>query len=164
MTFFVVDTNVPVVANGDTPQATLTCVLACVQALREMVENGGVVLDDDMRILREYMGYLSRSGEPGMGDAFFKWVWDHQADDTRCERVPITTRSGSAHDFEEFPDDPELRGFHRDDRKFVAVALASKNAPEILNAVDTDWWVHREALAHHGVRVKFLCPAEMNSG
>ena len=75
----------------------------------------------------------------------------------RCEQVEITPIGGSDWDFEEFPLDSELGTFDRSDRKFVAVALASKNAPQILNAVDSDWWIHRNRLRQHGLVVQFLC-------
>jgi hypothetical protein len=65
---------------------------------------------------------------------------------------------GNGEDYEEFPDDPELARFDRSDRKFVAVTLASRLDPDVLNATDTDWWHYRECLKKYGVRVVFLCP------
>lgn len=65
-------------------------------------------------------------------------------------------------DFEEFPGDEELADFDRQDRKFVAVALTSVNDPTILNAVDSDWWDHLEALNNNGVKVEFLCPEQFD--
>jgi hypothetical protein len=44
------------------------------------------------------------------------------------------------------------------DRKFVAVALASGSAPDLLNAVDSDWAEYYPALTRHGIRLTFLCP------
>jgi hypothetical protein len=158
MNAFVVDTNVPVVANGKSAQASPICVLACVESLEAIKNNGVIVLDDGMRILHEYMNNLSLSGQPGVGDAFMKWVWSIQALEERCERVPIRELPDDDQDFEEFPRDPDLADFDRSDRKFVAVALTSRNTPTVLNAVDPDWWTHRKALRRHGVRVKFLCP------
>ena len=70
MKAFVVDTNVPAVANGITPQTTHSCVLSCIGALREIQDRGIVVLDRSGRILSEYHSYLSPSGQPGPGDAF----------------------------------------------------------------------------------------------
>ena len=63
--------------------------------------------------------------------------------------------------FEEFPDSARLSSFDRSDRKFVAVALASGSSPKVLNAADTDWWDHRQALEENGVDVVFLCPELM---
>jgi hypothetical protein len=157
---FVVDTNVAVVANRRAPQAGPACVLACVDALEKIARSGKLVIDDQSRILDEYRRHLSPSGQPGLGDAFFKWVWQNQANVSRCERVAIHPRLNNEEDYQEFPCDPALRGFHTDDRKFVAVALKSKSNPEILNAVDRDWWDYRAELKRCGVRIKFLCQGQ----
>jgi hypothetical protein len=157
MTSFVVDTNVAVVANRAHANAGLECVKACVHSLRNIQQDGRVVLDAGTLILDEYKRNLSLSGQRGVGDAFFKWLWFRRADTERCERVTITPDNGS---FLEFPDDPELYRFHSDDRKFVAVAIASKNNPEVLNAVDSDWWDFRDVLTRNGVHVRFLCPEQ----
>jgi hypothetical protein len=161
MRAFVVDVNVAMVANGRSPQANDDCLLACIDALETVYYAGMIVLDDGMRILSEYMGHLSMAGQPGPGDFFMKWVWENQAVPSRCERAPLACRSDDSDDFEAFPDDPALRGFDRSDRKYVAAALASRNRPEILNAVDTDWWHHRTVLARNGIRLQFICPQHM---
>ncbi len=125
----VVDTNVAVVANGRAEQASLDCQQACLDELKKIKEREMVVLDDAMHILKEYMDNLSLSGQPGLGDAFFKWVWDNQANTTRCEMVHVTPKSDREDDFEEFPKDPALAGFDPSDRKFVAAARASRHKP-----------------------------------
>ncbi len=107
------------------------------------------------------MAHLNIPGQPGVGDQFMKWVWENQAVTERCEKVPLTPIPGNPGEFAGFPTDPELIAFHRDDRKYVAVALGSQNHPTILNAVDTDWWEHREVLERNGVRLRFLCPQHM---
>jgi hypothetical protein len=160
MDAFVVDTNVPIVANGNAPQAGPACVNACVSALGEIVHDGTIVLDDGGRILDEYFGHLSPSGQPGVGDSFMKWVWEHQAVAERCEQAAIHPLDEDETAFEEFPDDPELDTFDPSDRKFVATALASKSQPEVLNAVDSDWWEYRVPLERNGVRLRFLCPEQ----
>ena len=103
------------------------------------------------------MRNLSLSGQPGVGDAFLKWVWQNQANASTCEMIVIHPRGTSGEDYEEFPDDPALARFDRSDRKFVAVALGSNLNPDILNAVDRDWWDFRVSLEAHGVRITFLC-------
>lgn len=163
MDAFVVDTNVPVVANGTTEQAGPKCVAACVSVLNRIRREGIIVLDDGGRILREYLQYLSPSGQPGLGDLFMKWVWRNQAVVERCERVAINPTDAYESSFQEFPNNAELREFDRSDRKFVAVALASKSQPEVLNAVDSDWWHYRVPLERHGISVRFLCPEQFNS-
>jgi hypothetical protein len=158
MRAFVVDTNAPVVSNGRSSQADPACVTACIQALIEVRQAGIIVLDDKLLILEEYMSNLSMSGQPGPGDLFMKWVWTNQANPNHCKQVAITPRADDPTNFIEFPNDPDLTGFDRSDRKFVAVALASGDAPEVLNAVDSDWADHFTALTRNGIRLRFLCP------
>jgi hypothetical protein len=154
----VVDTNVAVVANGHSRQAPRQCMEACVEALIRIQSSERVVFDQGYRIIDEYRDNLSPSGQPGLGDAFFKWIWQNQANPECCEVVVIHARPGSVDDYEEFPDDPELAGFDPSDRKFVAVARVSPLSPPVMNATDSDWWDYREVLARHGVQVEFLCP------
>ena len=156
----VIDTNVCILANGASTHASFSCVRACIDAL-EAARQRIVVIDDGYRIFAEYRRHLSASGQPNVGDAFFKWLWDNHCNDQHCERVPITPRDDPKRCFEEFPDDPALAGFDSSDQKFVAVALASSLNPEVLDGSDTDWWNARQTLASHGVRIKFLCPELM---
>jgi hypothetical protein len=158
MNAYVVDTNVPVVANGKSRQADLACVIACVKQLQAIYNNGMVVLDDLCLILDEYRKHLGMSGQPGPGDGFMKWIWNNQTNPSRCEQVAITPIGQSQDDFEEFPCDPALVNFDRKDRKFVAVALASRNQPVIVNAVDSDWANYQTQLGNYGVRILQLCP------
>ena len=155
----VVDTNVAMVASRLTPQADECCVAACIKRLDVIRESGGLLVDDSGHILSEYTRSLGHSGQPGVGHAFVKWAHDHQAIAAMVTRVTITaTTDGGWRKYDEFPDQPELRGFDRSDQKFVAVALASGKNPPILNAVDSDWWNHRKVLRDAGIEVERLCP------
>ncbi|GAB4208265.1 MAG: hypothetical protein Fur0019_13790 [Tibeticola sp.] len=154
----VVDTNVLVVANGAHPPASQECMLDCIDAL-ERARAGVVLVDDAGRILGEYSQHASHAGRPGVGDRFFKWLWQRQAMPAHCVQVPITEDAELG--FQEFPNDPALAGFDRSDRKFVAVALASQLGPPVLNASDTDWWLFDAALRSHGLQVTHLCPQLM---
>lgn len=154
----VIDTNVLVTANAKAEQAGPDCVLACVDALEEARARKLVLVDGGMRIFEEYRRHASLSGQPGLGDAFFKWLWNNQANPRHCEQVAITPKANDVLDFEEFPNDPGLAGFDRADRKFVAVALASGKRPTVLNATDSDWWDFRRSLETHGLQIEFLCP------
>lgn len=158
MSAFVVDTNVPIVANARSNQADPECVIACIQALVAIRERGVIVLDDALLILKEYMRNLNMSGQPGPGDFFMKWVWTMQAHPQHCLRVPITPLPDDSTNFAEFPNDITLANFDRSDRKFVAVALACGSAPDVLNAVDSDWADYYTALTRNGIRLRFLCP------
>lgn len=156
MIHVVIDTNVPVTANGHARQAGPGCVQACIRRLRD-ARGQCVLLDSGPgEILKEYRLHLSPSGQPGPGDAWFKWLWTNQANPSRCRQVEIT-RTDAPRLYEEFPDDPELATFDLNDRKFVAVALASQVDPTIVNAVDSDWADHAQALNRHGVQVEQLC-------
>lgn len=152
----VVDTNVPLTANAG-EHSDPRCVLACVDAIRELMRSGHLVVDDQFRIIKEYGHKLSASGQPGVGDAFRKWVLTNHANPTRCTRVSITPKT-DPRDFEEFPANPALASFDAADRKFVAVSLAHPEQPPILQATDSKWWGLRDALATSGVTVHFLCP------
>ena len=157
MAMSVIDTNVPIVANGKTPQAGEKCVLACINALLELRRNGQVLLDAQGFILQEYRRHLSPKGQPGLGDEFFKWLWDNQGNVSHCIQVAITAKDRQGSDFSEFPNDHALKNFDHSDRKFVAVVLAYDKPAKIVNASDTDWWLYRTALKKHGIKIKFLC-------
>ena len=154
----IVDTNVALVASRKAPQASGECVGTCINWL-EKITNGQVklALDDERRIIDEYRNKLSTTGQPGIGDAFLKWVETRWTNEEHCDRVSITPIGGSVTEFEEFPTDSELEKFDRDDRKFIAVALAHPEQPPILQATDTQWWDFRDALSRHGVTVEFIC-------
>jgi hypothetical protein len=158
MSAYVIETNVPVAANGFADHVSSACVVKCLRCLERIHASGIVVLDDGGRILGEYTRHLNRSGQPGAGDFFMKWIWLNQSVPERCEQVRITPLVNDPENFSEFPTDSRLESFDRSDRKFVAVAKASQKRPAILNATDTDWWDHRVALAENGVVVEFLCP------
>jgi len=155
-----VDTNVAVVANFQHENAQPDCVIASIDALSR-ARRQLVLVDDEQRFFNEYRGQLSHSGQPGAGDAFFKWLWDNQANPKRCRQIAITPLDASGTEFAEFPSDRDLFGFDRADRKFVAVALASGLEPTVLNSSDTDWWNYREPLERNGVVIEFLCPELM---
>jgi hypothetical protein len=161
MTHWLVDTNVARVANwpNDPTHASADCVRECVRRIQEVTSGGGLLLDEAWLIIREYMQQLRSSGQPGVGDAFLRTVLTRYADPSWCTLVTITPDSERG--FKEFPDDPELVRFDRSDRKFVAVALAGPQPSTVLNAVDSDWWEHRDLLARNGVRIEFICPDAM---
>ena len=154
-----VDTNVPLVASGRADHADARCRNACIIELERIINGCRVLVDDSDLILTEYRRRLSVAGQPGAGDAFFRWVWLNRWDESYVRRISITPHA--TRKFNEFPDDQNLRSFDRDDRKFVAVALAAGSSPDIVNATDTDWWNYRDALREHGVAVRFLCPELM---
>ena len=157
MKVWVVDTNVAVVANGRDTHASEACQLRCIEMLERIKEKDIVAIDEYGQILDEYHKELNFSGQPNVGDSFYKYVFDNQYAQDRVHRISIK-RTACGSSFEEFPDDNALEDFDNDDHMFVAVALTHPNRPKILNAVDTDWACHHAALSKHGVRIKYLCP------
>jgi len=87
-------------------------------------------------------------------------VLTNLANPERCDQVHINP-SEDENAFAEFPGDPDLRGLDRSDREFVATARAHPDSPSILNAVDSGWWLFRDALTRNGVQVEFLCPRDV---
>lgn len=161
MTIAVVDTNVAVAANGDATHVSGECELACIEALDRIVSAGLIVIDDHDLIMNEYQKRLSFSGQPGVGDLFFKHLFDNQFNSTKVERAEITPLHGDPRMFDEFPDDERLAAFDPDDRMFVAAARGSRNSPSINNATDSDWGPVAVVLASWGVTVKQLCPDDL---
>ena len=153
----VVDTNVVVVANGFSEQASEDCVETCAEKLEEIMRDEvKLVLDDNWKILGEYAQNLHFTGND-VGDRFLRWVLRNWRNPDRCDLVHITPIDGSENEFEELPNDPALNDFDPDDRKFIAVALAHPERPPILQAVDSQWWDFRDALHRNGIIVEFIC-------
>ena len=154
----IIDTNVAVVANRKSAQASEDCEQTCINSLLE-ITSGEVklALDDERRIIEEYRGNLSPTGQPGIGDAFLKWVEMNWTDPQKCDLVSITPVGDLENEFQEFPTDSALEDFDPDDRKFVAIALTHPEKPPILQAVDRQWWELRDALSRNSVTVEFIC-------
>jgi hypothetical protein len=160
----VVDTNVAIAANGRHTHEDLNCQLACIDKLSWIVENAVVAIDGLGLILDEYSKHLRFEGAPGVGDQFFKHVFDNQSVSAKCQVIGINQEPGNTEDFVEFPKTNDLRHFDKSDRKFVAVSLASPDSPAIVNATDSDWSEYADPLAHVGIIIEQLCPqhAERN--
>jgi hypothetical protein len=154
----VVDTNVPLVANRKS-DVSENGVLVCIKQLEQIIENGCIAIDDKWLILKEYMNKLSPSGQPGIGDAFLKWVLTNKSNPKLCHCVSISYKNENS-DFEEFPTHDGLAGFDISDKKFVAVSVAHIKHPPILQASDCKWWGWKDFLKECGVEVIFLCPEE----
>ena len=154
----VVDTNVLVVANGRDIHADEGCQLACIETLEEIETGGVIVLDQLGFILDEYAKHCQRAGEPGVGDAFFKYAFDNQYIQSKCILIGIRKLPGDPGNFQEFPNKPALKSFDPSDRVFVAVAIACRGNPLICNATDSDWAEFESALQKEGIIVKQVCP------
>ena len=151
---YVVDTNVARTADGEATQADFACMKTCLEAVNAVVQEAVVVVDDDRRILREYEKAhrkRQRFSPPGLVYQLLKHVHNHQYRGERVRRVRITAASEDR-GFEELPPND----FDDDDRMFLATAVVGK--AEVLNAVDSDWELHRCLTDCLDVRVQQLCP------
>lgn len=165
----ILDTNVIVIANGISPQASGDCVKRCRERLDQILEGSEkVVLDYEQHILREYRRNLKEAGRlrRRRGDLFLQWLRQNQWNPEKCSLVHITSLAGNGNEVAEFPnDDKALTNFHKKDRKFIAAALAYQqeagHAPTILLAIDRGWLQFTKTLANHGISVEFICEEDM---
>jgi hypothetical protein len=149
----VVDTNVPVVANGRERRRphSLECRLAAVELLNELVTQGRVVIDFAGEVRAEYRGRLNPKGEPGVGDRFYFEVLTSSP--RFVETIDLHRRADG-----EFTDCPQSlidAGFDVSDRKFVALAKLSSGV--VINAVDSDWIEHADLLSDENISVRNIC-------
>jgi hypothetical protein len=150
----VIDSNVPIVANGKNVTASYECQLAAIVFLQEVVgapRRRCVYLDSGDLIFDEYKKHLSFKGQPGVGDAFFKFIHDHMHGDQHVKRVDVTPVSDATRGFMEIPHN----NLDKSDRKFLAVAVVAK--AEIVNATDSDWQEHSTLLHFLKIRILQLC-------
>ena len=165
----ILDTNVIVIANGMSSQASCDCVRQCRERLDQILKGTKkVVLDYEQQILREYRRNLREGGrlQRRRGDLFLQWLKQNQWNPEKCSLVHITSLAGSGTNFAEFPNEDEsLRNFHKKDRKFIAVALAHQRdvggTPTILLAMDRGWLPFTTPLATHGVKVDLICEEDI---
>lgn len=151
----VVDTNVAIAANGRDTHASFDCQYMCTEFLEELVSPGNqtnIVLDEMGLIYDEYSNYLYHRGQPGVGDAFFKYLHDHMYLGKKILLVQISPIADETRSFNEL----QPNTVDRSDRKFLATAVVA--SAEIVNATDTDWHEQTEFLADLDIHVRQLCP------
>lgn len=164
MNAVVIDTNVILVAKGMSEQAWPECVAKCQDRLDQIIEGPEkVVIDDNWIILDEYLDYhedADSTTQTRVGGGFLDWFIRNHKNPEQCVQVTITpTQDGRG--FEEFPDDPVLRNFDPDDRKFIAVAVVYENIHQqkalLLQALDSQWYGFREVFIRSGLEIEFIC-------
>ncbi|RIW00277.1 hypothetical protein DS957_027355 [Vibrio harveyi] len=147
----VIDSNVAIVANGSSPQASIDCELACIELL-ERCEHLSICLDQTSLIMDEYAKHLNYAGSPGVGDMFFKYLHDNQYAGKNIELVTITPILAENRGFEELPENR----FDPSDRKFLATAVSG--GAQVVNATDSDWVEQQELMNQLNITVQQLCP------
>lgn len=154
----VVDTNVLLVANRRHEAVSKECIANCSSRLDAIMRHGQISIDTSRQIMNEYQNKTSPHQPKGAGDVFLKWLLRNQSNTTRVRQVDIGENEDGTfaailpvHQFAEL----------KADRKFIAVALADEKRPAILQAADTKWIEHTEALHKRGVTVEFLCEQDI---
>lgn len=148
---FVIDTNVAISANGRETHASSKCQLACIEWL-ENCRNIFIALDENGLIMNEYEKHLNYSGQPDVGDMFFKYLHDNQYVEEKVFRIKITPSNDENRGFVELPENQ----VDKSDRKFLATAVKAKAT--IVNATDSDWSEQKTLLETLQIEVKQLCP------
>ncbi|AUA73372.1 MULTISPECIES: hypothetical protein [Pseudomonas] len=149
----IIETNVAIAANGRNTHACLECQLACVEFLENLVRGRErVTIDSTGLILSEYARHLNHSGQPSVGDEFFKYLHDNLYLERKVQMVNITENNDNGTGFDELPPN----SMDPSDRKFLAVAIVS--GAHIYNALDSDWAEHHEEIEAMGISVEQLCP------
>ncbi|QOT70150.1 hypothetical protein H5V43_08140 [Sphingobium fuliginis] len=158
----VVDENVLVVANDLTkeslglptnfPDASEECRISCAEYLRDIAENGRIILDSESEYFDKYRNHASFSGQPGVGDMFLRMVYERGYVSSWATRITIRDEKGYL-----LPDSFTSSPFDNDDYLWVAGAYNATSAAEIANACDSDYDECEDDLNALGVRVNQLC-------
>ncbi len=151
----VIDTNVAIAANGRRTHACSKCQLECVEFLEGLTSirsRKKIYLDDLDLLLNEYKPHLNFHGQPGMGDAFYKFLHDHKYSEKKVSLVTVTPNDDGETGFNELPPN----SIDPSDRKILAISVVG--AAKIINALDNDWHEKREFLTDLRVDVIQLCP------
>ena len=154
---YVVDTNVLLVANGQSDMS-LECQDACVRFIQSFWGQHILVIDDQYRILGEYQHKLNAKRN-GIGDKFLKLVLTRLSS---IKQVSLTPLSNSTFDFKEYPGSLSSVDIDLSDRKFFALSHANNTETPIAQASDSKWIGWAEALQEAGITVHFLCKGELS--
>jgi hypothetical protein len=157
----VVDTNVPVTANGAHEDASADCVAACGRALQQVMDGGHLFVDNAGSIAAEYRNNLAAFRDVRPGNVFLKWFLTNEWNPARVTHVTVSPRDGHPQEFAELPAPPDGVRYDPSDRIFLAVSAAHPEHPPVLQALDSKWWGWREALEAAEVTIDFVCPEEI---
>jgi hypothetical protein len=152
----IIDTNVWVMVDRVIDVGSLTlieidCIRACRNWLRAFADGEGKLVVDGFltrRILTEYRRNIAPQGQAK--DLL------NRLEAMPRERLIEVEIAFDSNGHAVVP--PELGAVDRSDRKFVAVALAHKPTPPIIDAIDTDWTKTQAELNATGITVIELCP------
>ncbi len=146
MSRWVVDTNVPIVANGRP-----ACRLAAINFLQQILGLGTIFVDLAGAIQAEYHSHLNPRGQPGVGDRFYLEILNSAP--RTIERVDLPKRGDG--EYAALPQALIDAGFDPGDRKFAA--LAKQQDAAVANATDSDWLEHRSILDDEKIKLHLVC-------
>ena len=150
----IIETNILVGANGGADHLSIDDQEKCISFIKLYKEESLTYIDSLGLVFKEYQKYCSFSGKPNVGDYFFKWLWDNQANDKICKSVEINPIDEDGCNFRELSALPKLDKFDKSDKKFVAISVSSNKEPTIFNACDSDWNQFSLAFKEYGIKVE----------
>ncbi|MGU3643429.1 hypothetical protein ACLBXX_00555 [Microbacterium sp. C23T] len=140
-----------IAANGRLTHADAHLSAAAARYLVELIGGTDVILEDTIgNVLNEYKNYMQFSGQPGVGDYFFRWYLQNRWDGRRVGRVELDPAQPLT---QYLP--ASLHSFDPSDHKWIAVYIQG-SADVIVNATDSDWAESRELLLEHSIKVREL--------
>lgn len=140
----VVDTNVLALANGKASHLGPNEEAVAAKWLAASLSTSKYLVDTAGAVIEEYSKYASRSGQPGVGDIFFRSIFQQalvgyvdigKTSDEVDECIPA-----------------KLRSFDQNDRKWLALFLKGQ-ADHIVNATDSDYQNSISELSDEGIVV-----------
>lgn len=149
--YYIIDTNIFIAANGKADQLKEEDINKCKLFVASLFSDTTISLDLQGEIFKEYFDHVNWSGQPGIGDAFVKNLWDRQHDKTICEMVDIKKDKNGI--YKQLRNKDDLLQFDPNDHKFIAVCLGSKNPVGICNACDSDWENNKSLLSKYKIIV-----------
>lgn len=157
----IIDTNVPLKASNINVSDKLDarCSYACLRFIQSIMNSNNtiIVLDSAGEILKEYNTNFQSNGQDTVATIFLKWIHRNLTlrEKSQVEQQYLTVTGDR--EYTEFPKSPSLNGFDRSDRKFIAVANAHPEHPQIVEGSDSLWWRFKDALEELGIHIYFLC-------
>lgn len=155
MSEVVVDTNIWVIADEQPAevksQAEKDCILACCDWLELFVRGDDCLVIDDydtFQILTEYRNNI-RSG--GLAENILNKLSSSLFSRLVRKRIELDSDN-----FALVPS--QFQQIHKNDRKFVAVAIQCEPFATIFHATDRGWITNRDLLEENSLPIKGLCP------
>lgn len=154
MAEYVVDTNVWVISDpivADLTKDEIDCIDICRKWLGEFINGDDkLVVDRSYKVIKEYRKRIRKGGRAEQ--------WLNQLETKPRDRKLVELEiEFDAEGYAKVPTHCEIPD--KDDRKWVALALAHNPTPPIVNATDTDWTQAKAMLDAAGLSVMELCLA-----